>query len=159
MDSNSSTMIDVARITGLACLIASTLADPQMFRFVIRADVQIILGAIIVFLVLFADHIFGFLIGLSAIVLYSRVFMHVYGIDIMGRKSSGRSSAYSTGYVTPKNLEDAQTNVFDPTVMGMPYKGIHGVYGEAVYSAQGYEAGSSSGGWRGSRSCSGPSRS
>lgn len=135
---------NAARICGLALLITATMVDPTSYRFLARADIQIIIAAVVVFLVLFVDHIFGFLLGLTVLVMYSRVFMHKYGINLfdMGRLMDDSMNSNSSGaraFVTPKNLEDAQSNVFDPIEFNKPYKGVTGVYGESVYSAQGID--------------------
>jgi hypothetical protein len=44
-----------------------------------------------------------------------------------------------TDYITPANLKDAQNNIFDETNFAKDMVGIRGVYGEAVYSAQGID--------------------
>lgn len=124
----------VARIIGLACVIASTIVSPGHYELVIRSDIQIILAAVIVFTLIFIDHIFGFLLGLAVLVLYSRVFMNKYGISGFGFREKQSS------YITPQNLIDAQTNVIAKE--NEAYVGVKGPYGEEVYSAQGIESGS-----------------
>jgi hypothetical protein len=131
-----------ARIGGLFLLIASTLVDPTSYTLVTRADIQVIIAAAIIFLIVFVDHIFGFIVGLAVLVLYSRVFMKKYGIS--GFSWPFGSSGYPmdpliTDYITPQNLEDAQSNVFEKSEYDKAYTGVNGVYGEAVYSAQGLD--------------------
>lgn len=125
---------NAVRILGLSALITATMISPRSFYALTRADIQVIIAAVVIFTILFVDHIFGFILGLSALVLYSRVFMDKYGIS--PRKAL---SVNVTDYITPKNLEDAQSNVFDAAKVNEPYKGVSGVYGEAVYSAQGLD--------------------
>jgi hypothetical protein len=127
-------MATVARLGGIIFLIAATLVEPSKFSVLVRSDIQVIIAALVVFVLLFVDHILGFLIGLSVLILYSRVFMAKYGIkgfDLMNR------SNMMAPYVTPKNLQDAQSNVVENE--DEVYVGISGVYGEDVYSAQGLD--------------------
>jgi len=49
------------------------------------------------------------------------------------------SSELITPYVTAQNLKDAQNNIVSEKEYEQPIKGIRGVYGEPVYSAQGTE--------------------
>jgi hypothetical protein len=125
------------RIAGLAVLLTGTLIDPVSVQFIVRPELQIVIAAVIVFCVLFVDHIFGFILGLAALTTYTRVFMHKYGRTPFSMSLNGRGAL--TPYVTPKNLEDAQNNVVDPKEMTTPYVGAKGIYGERVYSAQGLD--------------------
>ena len=124
------------RIAGLAVLLTGTLIDPVSVQFIVRPELQIVIAAVVVFCVLFVDHIFGFILGLAALSVYTRVFMHKYGRTPFSL--NGRSGSL-TPYVTPKHLEDAQNNVVDPKEMTMPYVGAKGIHGERVYSAQGLD--------------------
>lgn len=131
----------LARIGGLSALIVATLIDPKYFEMVIRSDVQVIVAAIVIFVTLFVDHILGFLLGLSALVIYSRVFMKKYGITGFGTfwNTYPMKSLVSDNYITEDNLKDAQSNVVDDAQYDEAYKGVDGVYGEEVYNAQGLE--------------------
>lgn len=120
--------MDALRAVGLAILITATLIDPKPFTFLTHMEVQMAFAAVVVFTVMFVDHIFGFILGLSLIALYSRVFMHKYGINILG-DFGGKSETIA--FVTPKNLLDAQNNVVDDD--GKPYSGI----AAKGYTAQG----------------------
>jgi uncharacterized membrane protein required for colicin V production len=123
---------DVLRIIGLAILLTATLIDPMNVKFIVRPDVQVVCAAVVVFIVLFVDHIFGFVLGLAVITLYARVFMDTYGMSAFPSRN--------VPYVTPANLEDAQSNIFNEKNVNTPYVGAKGVHGEAVYSAQGLDA-------------------
>ena len=127
---------NTVRIIGLALLLTVSLIDPASAAFIVRPEIQIVFAAVVVFSVLFLDHIFGFILGLAALVLYTRVFMRKYGYN--GYPMSvfkGKQSAY----ITPENLNDAQNNVVDPKDVNVPYVGSKGIYGEPVYSAQGLD--------------------
>jgi hypothetical protein len=122
-----------ARIIGLSLLIGATLVQPETMSIVTRPDIQVVIAAIVIFVVAFIDHIFGFLLGLSAVVLYSRVHMYKYGISVTGYPMSLGTG--NSAYVTPAHLDDAQNNVIDTALFSQPYKGIDG----NVLSAQGLE--------------------
>lgn len=127
---------NAVRILGLGILITATLIDPTPFKVLTRADIQIVFAALIVFVILFVDHIFGFMIGLSVLVIYSRVFVNTYGVRPFGNKvTEGQVSAY----VTEQHLDNAQNNIVDAAHVDEPYKGVNGMRGEAVYSAQGLD--------------------
>lgn len=134
-------MKNTIRIIGLALLLPATLIKPTSLDFMIRPEIQIVLAAVVVFSVLFVDHIFGFILGVSALVLYARVFIHKYGRSSngFGYPMASLFNGKNTSYITPENLKDAQNNVVDPTDINVPYVGAKGIYGEAVYSAQGLD--------------------
>lgn len=124
-------LVDMLRTCGLAVLITATLIDPKPFTVLTLMEVQVVLAALVVFIVMFVDHIFGFLLGLALIAIYSRVFMYRYGIRLTG-DFTGNSK--SVAYVTPQNLVDAQNNVIGgEDNIGKPYSGI----AASGYTAQG----------------------
>ena len=129
--------VDILRTVGLGILITATLIDPKPFAFMTLMEVQVVLAAFVVFTILFVDHIFGFIIGLSLIAIYSRVFMDKYGISLTGDFANSGNSKI-TPYVTAQNLLDAQNNVVGDEAK--PYGGI----ADAGYTAQGVQGESSS---------------
>ena len=127
--------VDLLRAVSLGILIIATLIDPKPFSFMTLTEVQVVLAAFVVFTILFVDHIFGFIIALSLISIYSRVFMDKYGISLTG--SFNNTSSKVTPYVTAQNLLDAQNNVVGDETK--PYGGI----ADAGYTAQGVQGTSS----------------
>lgn len=78
----------------------------------------------------------GLLLGIAAIVGYARV--HASLLGPLARRFPGSTESI-TPFVTAKHLKDAQDNVVSEKEYETPIKGIKGVYGEPVYSAQGTE--------------------
>jgi hypothetical protein len=111
-------------------LIVAAVADPAPVAFLTQAESQVIIGALVVFLIIFVDYVIGFVIGLSAIVIYARIFKEKYGISTRFPMSL---MGESRPYITPKDLQNAQDNVVGE--VKTPYKGIPG-----VYSAQGLDS-------------------
>lgn len=128
---------NIGRVVSLALLITATIVDPRGFEVLVRSDVQLILASVIIFLLVFVDHIMGFILGLTALVLYSRVFMAKYGISLFDAAKGGPMTPNTAEYVTPWHLKDAQNNVVDEDAFEKPYKGVNG---DNVYSAQGLDA-------------------
>lgn len=128
---------NAARVSSLAILIAATLIDPKDFEFVIRSDVQIVLAAIVIFFIAFVDHIFGFILGLTVLVLYSRAFTSKYGISLLDNTKGGPMTPNTSEFVTPKHLVDAQSNVVDSENVYKPYKSVDT---DKMYSAQGLDS-------------------
>lgn len=96
---------------------------------------QLGLAVLIVGLVVY-DPFLGLLVGIGAIVGYARIHAAILG-PIVGLRPG--STELITPYVTAQHLKDAQNNVVNDTEYERPIKGIKGVYGEPVYSAQGTE--------------------
>jgi len=96
---------------------------------------QLGLAVLIVGLVVY-DPFLGLLVGIGAIVGYARIHAAILG-PIVGLRPG--STELITPYVTSQNLKDAQNNVVSEKEYEVPIKGIKGVYGEPVYSAQGTE--------------------
>lgn len=96
---------------------------------------QLGLAILIVGLVVY-DPFLGLLIGIATIIGYARIHTAFLGPIVRLRPGS---SELITPYVTAQNLKDAQNNVVSDTEYEKPIKGIKGVYGEPVYSAQGTE--------------------
>jgi hypothetical protein len=96
---------------------------------------QLGLAILIVGLVVY-DPFLGLLVGVGAIIGYARVHAAFLGPIV---KMLPGSTELITPYVTAQNLKDAQNNIVSDKEYEQPIKGIRGVYGEPVYSAQGTE--------------------
>lgn len=142
------------RILAIAVLFVSLIVDTADFKDIIKPDVQIILGVGIVSIIMFVDSITGLILGLTILIIYLRVYAKMYGIkienivDVKNLLLNGdhNTSKYpmetlvnDTNYITPKNLEDAQNNVFDKKVFDKQYIGINGIYGKGVLGAEGID--------------------
>ena len=77
----------IMRIFGLLILIIATLIDPQLSLFIIKPEVQLILGTLIVSIILFDDPIGGLLLAIGAIIMYARVYAFKYNISIFDKNS------------------------------------------------------------------------
>lgn len=124
----------LGRIGSLLLLTLATLLNPSYMRFVVRPDVQVVLGAAIVAFLVFVDYVAGFIAGLALLVMYNRVYMDMYGIT-----GFDLTMYPMTSLVTSEDLGKIQSNVFDDAKYDKPYTGVQGVYGERVYSAQGLD--------------------
>ena len=143
------------RILAIAVLFVSLIIDTADFKDIIKPDVQIILGVGIVSIIMFVDSITGLILGLTILIIYLRVYAKMYGIKIENivdvknlllngdhtnaSKYPMETLVYDTNYITPKNLEDAQNNVFDKKVLNKEYIGITGIYGKGVIGAEGID--------------------
>lgn len=136
------------RIIGLILLLVATFVPVEMVSFIVRPDVQLIAGTIIVLYLVLKDAIAGFIAGIALLIVYFRVYAEKLGIsfqDAIGMDKLGSiwgsnpSELSSMPYITPQHLESAQSNVVDPANLGAEMKGIRGVYGEEVYGAQGLD--------------------
>jgi hypothetical protein len=127
-------------------LIIAVLVDPSYFQNIIQPDIQIVLGTFVVAIILLDNAIAGLIMGLAVFVIYMRVYADKYGITLgMLTYTSKRNSdkypmkSLLKEYITPEHLKDAQDNTFDNDSFNKSMIGIRGVYGEAVYSAQGID--------------------
>jgi len=99
----------LCRIIGLILLVLSFIVKTSDFVLITKPNVQLILGLSVVAIILFFDAIFGLILGLSILIMFMRVNTYILGIDI---NYKFKSNSKKTPYVTAKNLEDAQTNVY-----------------------------------------------
>jgi MFS superfamily sulfate permease-like transporter len=142
------------RILAIAVLVVSLLIDTADFQDIIKPDVQIILGVGIVAIIMFVDSITGLILGITILIIYLRVYAKMYNINLesivdiknlLSNYDDTNTKRYSSeslvdgNYITPKNLEDAQNNVFDKNKYETELIGIKGIYGKGVYGAQGFD--------------------
>jgi hypothetical protein len=125
-------------------LIIAVFMDSSYFEHITQPDVQVVLGTLVIAIVLFDNVIAGLIIGIAVLIMYMRVYVTKFGITInLWNWDKGMSSnAYPmktlfNQHVTAANLKDAQNNVFNDDDYDKEMVGVKGVYGEAVYSAQG----------------------
>jgi hypothetical protein len=134
-------------IASCVVLVLSVIVDPSFFANIVKPDIQVVLGTLVVAIVLFDNVASGLILGVSVLIMYMRVHAREYGIDlnlwnlVTGKlkydpKSYPMKSLVKQ-YITPENLKDAQDNTFDADNYKKEMVGVKGVYGEAVYSAQG----------------------
>jgi hypothetical protein len=132
------------KIVSLVILLISALIDVKYVQFIINPDVQLIFGTIIIAIIVFFDAWAGLLLAIAVFILYLRVYSKKYGINmreiITGKKTGNYPmETLVDAYITPKNLEDAQTNIVSDSAYNKEIKGIKGVYDEPVYGAQGID--------------------
>lgn len=134
------------KILSLAIVLAVVLIPVKYIEFIINPDIQLVFGTIIVAIILFGDAFAGLFLAIAMFVCYLRVYSTKYGIDIREVLTGTRTlknypmETLVNAYITPKNLEDAQTNIVSKEAYNKEVKGIHGVYNEPVYGAQGIDA-------------------
>jgi len=129
------------RILAVAILIVSMVADTTHFKFVMYPDMQLVFGSIIVATIIFADVVVGFTLGLALFVLYIRVYAEYTGVELSWASlMNGRLTVPKTSYITPQNLKDAQSNVFDERSYTEEIKGPTGPNDSGIYGAQGLNA-------------------
>lgn len=120
------------RVLFLVALIYVAVTEPKQFEFALAKEWQYIIAVSILITVLFVDVISGFIFALLLATIYVKIY------DIRLKKSSPSVFDESAlDYITPENLKEAQSNVVSETTYDKEYVGIKGVYGEAVYGAQG----------------------
>lgn len=133
----------ISRLLALVFLVFATMVSLPYVRFVIRPDVQLILGTVITLYIVMWDAVTGFIFGLSLLILYLRVYGNTFGLtwnQVLGIDRINRPSSSSMPYITPEHLESAQNNIVNQMDYNTEMKGITGVYGEEVYSAQGTDS-------------------
>jgi hypothetical protein len=136
------------KFVAIILLLLAAFVDVKYVQFIIHPDVQLIIGTMIVAIIIFYDALSGFILGITMLVLYLRVFSNKYNIDIKefitGKKTPEyqypMDSLVTDGYITPKNLEDAQNNIIDMNSYNKEIKGFKGAYNEPVYGAQGIDS-------------------
>lgn len=128
-------MKSIAYLTGVILIILLMLVPVTLLKPFKDLLFQIGIAILIVGFVVY-DPFLGLLVGVSAIIGYARVHAAFLG-PIVGLRPG--SSELITPYVTAQNLKDAQNNIVSEKEYEQPIKGIRGVYGEPVYSAQGTE--------------------
>lgn len=116
----------------VALIYVAVMAEPKQFEFALAKEWQYIIAVAILITVLFIDVVSGFIFALLLAAIYVKIY------DIRLRKSpKSVFDEKALDFVTPENLEEAQSNVVSETAFEKEYIGIKGVYGEPVYGAQG----------------------
>ena len=135
-------MIQFLRILFLVILIFVALVDIKQIDFALEKEWQYIFSLGILFTLIFVDIVSGFIFGLILATIYIRL----YDIKILPDKIQKMEEDRSKGFhekdlefITPLHLKKAQTNIVSEVDYTKEYKGIKGVYGEAVYGAQGID--------------------
>jgi hypothetical protein len=132
------------KIFSLLVLLVAALIDVNYVQFIINPDMQLLLGTIVIAIIVFFDAISGLILGLSLLVLYLRVYSKKYNIDIREIITGNKSSNYPmkslvSAYITPKDLENAQSNVVDEAGYFKEVKGFRSPHNEPVYGVQGID--------------------
>lgn len=116
----------------VALIYVAIMTEPKQFEFALAKEWQYIIAVAILITVLFIDVVSGFIFALLLAAIYVKIY------DIRLRKSpKSVFDEKALDFVTPENLEEAQSNVVSETAFEKEYIGIKGVYGEPVYGAQG----------------------
>jgi len=139
--------IDIVRVVCLVLLFVSIVAPAESIGALGlgRMEIQWALAVAVVLALLMYDVIVGFILGVILVILYFRYNMGVLGMSISFGTETRFYGAGMSGlvqkYITPEHLDSAQNNVVNKNNAATEFKGIRGVYGEAVYGAQGMDAG------------------
>jgi hypothetical protein len=135
----------LVKILSVIVLLYALLIDVKHTQFIINPDIQLLLGTIVIAIIVFFDAVNGLILGLSLLIIYLRVYFKKYNINISeiltGKRnlSNYPNTSLVSAYVTPENLENAQTNVISSETYNSEIKGFTGVYNEKVYGAQGID--------------------
>lgn len=128
------------RIFAVLLLLIATLVPTRVLNVVTIAEVQLILGTLVVLYLLLRDPVAGLIMGIALLMAYFRAYRAKYGITWNPfSKDTYPMSSLVTDYITPEHLKNAQNNVVNETDYAKELKGIQGVYGEEVYGAQGLD--------------------
>jgi hypothetical protein len=138
------------RILALILLFVATFVPTEMVGFMVRPEIQLLLGTVVVLYLVLKDAIAGLIAGLALLIVYFRVYADMMGVsfqEVIGLNSPSLQSLWSmtpfsskeVPYITPENLLSAQNNVVDTSNYEAEMKGVRGVYGEDVYGAQGMD--------------------
>lgn len=130
---------DILRILGVA-IVGFVLLIPsdEYLDNLSDTNTQVIVGMVVLATILFIDAIFGALIGLAVLIWYFKMNHRVLTIKSIAKKNTN-SSSVDLLYGSPKNLEDAQTNVVNKNMMDKEMIGFESVYGEQVLGPQGLD--------------------
>ena len=93
----------LTQIIALVILISVIILDIQT-QYAINKDVQLIIAMIIMFIFIVLDPLAGFLLACSAFVIYYK--------NYIDKKKTVHWDKYNS-YITPNNLDNIQSNIFD----------------------------------------------
>lgn len=138
------------RILALILLFVATFVPTEMVGFMVRPEIQLLLGTVVVLYLVLKDAIAGLIAGFALLIVYFRVYADMMGVsfqEVIGLNSPSLQSLWSmtpfsskeVPYITPENLLSAQNNVVNTSNYEAEMKGVRGVYGEDVYGAQGMD--------------------
>jgi hypothetical protein len=136
-------MLQFLRTIALLLLIIVGISNPNDIVFILRKEWLYIVSISILLTLLFIDSITGFIFAVTLIIIYVKIYEIKIPANIVKKQEkpiedSGKYMIDNYDYITtPQNLEDAQNNAINSEESKKDYKGIKGVYGEEVYSAQG----------------------
>lgn len=137
-------MLSIVVACALLCI--AVLVDSFYFEIILKHDIQVVLGTLVIAVILFDSPIAGLIMGLAVIIMYMRAYGRSFGVtfNLFDNNRNALAKKYPmkslvTKYITPENLKDAQDNVVDDNNMKAEIKGVKGVYGEQVYGAQGQD--------------------
>jgi hypothetical protein len=131
-------MKDIVRVISIVLFVASLFIPVIYFEW-LRMDILLMItGSIAIFLMVLWDLTTGLFLLLTLLICLYRI--HVNQLNVFGwisSKEDGDLLRSKSLFTTSEHLERIQSNVFDKDSIEKEMIGIHGVYGEAVYGAQG----------------------
>ena len=135
-------MKDITRIFAIVAFVAILLVPATYVKWLKDELVLMVLGTACILLLVLWDIPTGFILSLTLLVGMYRI--HINHLNVFGWISSYQDNGHTLRtkslFTTADHLERAQTNVVDKNNYGLEMVGIKGVYGEAVYGAQGITA-------------------
>jgi hypothetical protein len=135
-------MKDVTRVLAVVALVAVLLIPTPYFMWLKDELVLMLLGTVAIVVLVLWDAATGFILALALLAGMYRI--HINALNVFGWISSNQDHGHSLRtkslFTTADHLERAQSNVVDKKNFGVEMVGIQGVYGEAVYGAQGITA-------------------
>jgi len=132
-------MKDITRILAIVVFVAVLLVPTTYFMWLKDELVMMVIGTVAIVLLVLWDIPTGFIVALSLLVAMYRV--HINHLNVFGwissKQDNGHTLRTTSLFTTAEHLERAQSNVVDKNNYEVEMVGIKGVYGEAVYGAQG----------------------
>lgn len=132
-------MKDITRVLAIIVFVATLLVPTNYFMWLKDELAMMVIGTLAVLLLVLWDIPTGFILALSLLVGMYRV--HINHLNVFGwissKQDNGHSLRTTSLFTTADHLERAQSNVVDKNNYAVEMVGIKGVYGEAVYGAQG----------------------
>lgn len=142
-------VIDFLRIISLLFLIIITIIDIPTYKGLKDPQYQFIIAFIIIFLLLVVDTGVGFILALSFLIIYFKIYNKYFINNILTNnksedKNNGNSnysnSISKLNYVSPEHLLSVQNNIVDINNYNTEIKGFKkGYNNENVYGAQGID--------------------
>jgi hypothetical protein len=131
-------IILTTRLASFVIFVLALVADAKYLPYIRREEIQLMLGAIAVFIAVFFDLWVGLFCMAALFALYYRINREY--IQRMGWYKKDVSSVVEVPSLSDELLRKAQDNTIPENSLEKEMIGFKGVYGEEVYGVQGLNA-------------------